>query len=82
MYLCVSTLLYLIIVSFVIYLSGWLPISAMNYVADLLEMPRMRVYEVVTFYTMFNRFVCVHKVLVTGSKGNSELCFPGILNVH
>lgn len=28
----------------------------MNYVADLLEMPRMRVYEVVTFYTMFNRF--------------------------
>ncbi|XP_020628730.1 NADH dehydrogenase [ubiquinone] flavoprotein 2, mitochondrial-like [Orbicella faveolata] len=34
---------------------GWVPISAMNYVADLLEMPRMRVYEVVTFYTMFNR---------------------------
>ncbi|CAH3020434.1 unnamed protein product [Porites evermanni] len=34
---------------------GWLPISAMNYVADMLEMPRMRVYEVTTFYTMFNR---------------------------
>ncbi|XP_078365515.1 NADH dehydrogenase [ubiquinone] flavoprotein 2, mitochondrial-like [Oculina patagonica] len=34
---------------------GWLPISAMNYVADLLEMPKMRVYEVATFYTMFNR---------------------------
>ncbi|CAH3041333.1 NADH dehydrogenase [ubiquinone] flavoprotein 2, mitochondrial [Pocillopora verrucosa] len=34
---------------------GWLPISAMNYVADLLEMPRMRVYEVATFYTMYNR---------------------------
>lgn len=27
----------------------------MNYVADLLEMPRMRVYEVATFYTMYNR---------------------------
>eukprot|EP00127_Corallochytrium_limacisporum_P004242 Clim_evm187s157 gene=Clim_evmTU187s157 len=34
---------------------GWLPISAMNHVAELLEMPRMRVYEVATFYTMFNR---------------------------
>ena len=31
----------------------------MNYVADMLEMPRMRVYEVTTFYTMFNRLVCV-----------------------
>eukprot|EP00128_Syssomonas_multiformis_P018733 Colp12_sorted_trinity150504_noHs@16003 len=34
---------------------GWLPISAMNAVADLIETPRMRVYEVATFYTMFNR---------------------------
>lgn len=35
--------------------SGWTSISVMNYVADLLEMPRMRVYEVASFYTMFNR---------------------------
>lgn len=34
---------------------GWLPISAMNCVAEILKMPRMRVYEVATFYTMFNR---------------------------
>lgn len=27
----------------------------MNYVADYLKVPRMRVYEVATFYTMFNR---------------------------
>jgi len=27
----------------------------MNYIAKLLEMPPMRVYEVATFYTMFNR---------------------------
>ena len=27
----------------------------MNYVAELLEMPPMRVYEVATFYTMYNR---------------------------
>ncbi|KAK2166635.1 hypothetical protein LSH36_37g11007 [Paralvinella palmiformis] len=34
---------------------GWLPIAAMHYVADMLKMPKMRVYEVATFYTMFNR---------------------------
>ncbi|KAK2724195.1 hypothetical protein QYM36_000901 [Artemia franciscana] len=34
---------------------GWLPISAMHKVAEILDMPKMRVYEVATFYTMFNR---------------------------
>jgi len=34
---------------------GWTSISVMNYVANLLGMPPMRVYEVATFYTMFNR---------------------------
>jgi len=34
---------------------GWTSISVMNAVAKLLEMPPMRVYEVATFYTMFNR---------------------------
>jgi len=34
---------------------GWTSISVMNYVARLLGMPAMRVYEVATFYTMFNR---------------------------
>jgi NADH-quinone oxidoreductase subunit E len=33
---------------------GWLPLAAMHRVADLLQMPRIRVYEVATFYTMFN----------------------------
>jgi len=33
---------------------NWLPQVAMDYVADFLEMPRIRVYEVATFYTMFN----------------------------
>lgn len=36
---------------------GWLPISAMHKVADILNLPRMRVYEVATFYTMFIRYV-------------------------
>jgi NADH-quinone oxidoreductase subunit E len=34
--------------------SGWLPRAAMDYVAGLLEMAPIRVYEVATFYTMFN----------------------------
>jgi len=34
---------------------GWLPLAAMNKVAKILDMPPMRVYEVATFYTMFNR---------------------------
>ena len=33
---------------------GWLPRVAMDYVADMLSMPRIRVYEVATFYTMYN----------------------------
>jgi NADH-quinone oxidoreductase subunit E len=33
---------------------GWLPRAAMDYVAKLLEMPPIRVYEVATFYTMYN----------------------------
>ncbi|KAG8831368.1 hypothetical protein FRC17_003249 [Serendipita sp. 399] len=35
--------------------NGWTSISVMNYVAQLVEVPPMRVYEVATFYTMFNR---------------------------
>ncbi len=33
---------------------GWLPPPAVDYVADYLHMPQIRVYEVVTFYSMFN----------------------------
>ncbi|CAG9581485.1 unnamed protein product [Danaus chrysippus] len=46
---------------------GWIPISAMHKVADILSIPRMRVYEWATFYTMnkrrfrgkFNVKVCI-----------------------
>jgi NADH-quinone oxidoreductase E subunit len=33
---------------------GWLPQPALDYLAGFLEMPPIRVYEVATFYTMFN----------------------------
>lgn len=33
---------------------GWLSVDAMQLVADTLNLPYMRVYEVASFYTMFN----------------------------
>src|SRR5690606_6265424 len=33
---------------------NWLPVAAMDYVADMLGIPHMRAYEVATFYTMYN----------------------------
>ena len=33
---------------------NWIPLAAIKYVAKLLDMPYMKVYEVVTFYSMFN----------------------------
>ncbi len=33
---------------------GWVPRAAMDYISDLLEMPKITVYEVATFYTMYN----------------------------
>lgn len=32
---------------------GWLTLPALDYIAELLEVPPIRVYEVATFYTMF-----------------------------
>ena len=33
---------------------NWIPLSAMKYIAKYLEMPYIKVYEVATFYTMYN----------------------------
>ncbi len=33
---------------------GWLPVDAMQLVAETVEQPYIRVYEVATFYTMYN----------------------------
>ncbi|MEE9140706.1 MAG: NADH-quinone oxidoreductase subunit NuoE [Alphaproteobacteria bacterium] len=35
-------------------MGGWLPRAAMDHVAEFLQMPRIRVYEVATFYGMFH----------------------------
>lgn len=44
----------------------------MNYVAKYLSMPPMRVYEVATFYTMFNRYVCIFFETYSPSKISRE----------
>ena len=33
---------------------NWIPLAAIKYVAKLLHMPYINVYEVATFYSMFN----------------------------
>jgi len=35
-------------------MNGWLPVTCIEYVANFLDMPFIRAYEVATFYTMFN----------------------------
>jgi len=34
--------------------NNWIPLIAMKYIAKFLEMPYIKVYEVATFYTMYN----------------------------
>ena len=33
---------------------GWIPLAGIQYIADLLEVPYIKVFEVATFYTMYN----------------------------
>ena len=34
--------------------NNWIPLAAMKYIAKFLEMPYIKVYEVASFYTMYN----------------------------
>jgi NADH-quinone oxidoreductase subunit E len=34
--------------------NNWIPLAAMKYIAEFLDMPYIKVYEVATFYTMYN----------------------------
>lgn len=48
--------------------NGWLSLAAMNKVAAVLNVPPIRVYEVATFYTMFNRSpIGKYHVMVCGT---------------
>src|SRR5258707_11236173 len=46
---------------------GWVPKPAMEYVADMLAMSFIRVYEIATFYTMF-------QLSPVGRKAHVQLC--------
>jgi len=46
---------------------NWLPEPAIRYVADMLEMAYIRVYEIATFYTMF-------QLSPVGRKAHVQLC--------
>ncbi|MGE8944465.1 NADH-quinone oxidoreductase subunit NuoE [Leptospira interrogans] len=46
---------------------NWLPEPAIRYVADMLDMPYIRVYEVATFYTMF-------QLSPVGRKAHVQVC--------
>ncbi len=34
--------------------NNWIPLAAMKYIAKILDMPYIKVYEVATFYSMYN----------------------------
>jgi len=56
---------------------GWLPLSAMNKVAKILELSPMAVYEVATFYTMFHRKKQGKYLLEVCTTTPCEICGSG-----
>ena len=62
---------------------NWIPLSAIKYVSSLLDMPYIKVYEVATFYSMFNLSpvgkylvqVCTTTpCMIRGAKKITDLC--------
>src|SRR3546814_4925935 len=53
---------------------GWLPVPVIEFVAREIGVPYMRVFEVVTFYTMFN-------MVPVGQIGRAHVCTP-VTNAH
>jgi NADH-quinone oxidoreductase E subunit len=58
---------------------GWITLAAVEYIADLLEVPYIKVYEVATFYTMYNLapvgkyFVQVCTTTPCGIRGSGKI---------
>jgi NADH-quinone oxidoreductase E subunit len=68
---------------------NWIPLAAIKYVAGILDMPYIKVYEVVTFYSMFNLspvgkyFVQVCTTtpcMIRGAKKITDICKKYISN--
>ena len=71
--------------------NNWIPLAAIKYVGQLLGMPYIRVYEVATFYSMFNLspvgkyFVQVCTTtpcLIKGASKIVDVCKKNISNVQ
>ena len=54
---------------------GWLPEPACRAVAEMLGMAEIRVYEVATFYTMF-------QLSPVGRKAHVQVCGTGLPGLH
>eukprot|EP00002_Diphylleia_rotans_P036672 TRINITY_DN810_c0_g1_i1.p1 TRINITY_DN810_c0_g1~~TRINITY_DN810_c0_g1_i1.p1 ORF type:complete len:246 (-),score=42.49 TRINITY_DN810_c0_g1_i1:197-934(-) len=69
---------------------GWVSLAAMNHIAAILEIPPMKVYEVATFYTMFNRApvgkyhiqICTTTPCMLGGSKKIEEALQKALGVH
>ena len=70
---------------------NWIPLAAIRYVAKILNMPYIKVYEVATFYSMFNLSpvgkyyvqVCTTTpCMIRGSKSLTEVCKKYISKNH
>ena len=45
--------------------NNWIPLAAMKYIAKFLKIPYIKVYEVATFYSMYNSVSYTHLTLPT-----------------
>ena len=66
---------------------NWIPLSAIKYVAKLLNMPYIKVYEVATFYSMFNlspvgkyfvQICTTTPCMIRGAKKLTDVCKKNI----
>ena len=66
---------------------NWIPLSAMKYIAKILKMPYIKVYEVATFYTMYNlspvgkyhiQICTTTPCMIRGSSAIVEICKKNI----
>ena len=66
---------------------NWIPLAALKYVAKILDMPYIKVYEVATFYSMFNlspvgkyfvQICTTTPCMIRGAKKITDICKKNI----
>ena len=70
---------------------NWIPLIAMKYIAKILHMPYIKVYEVATFYSMYNlspvgnyfiQICTTTPCMIRGAYDLVDLCKEKISNEH